>query len=420
MGILPDDYLTNVTKKGYLKDAEKKANPNQEVEKAEDSRLESYLRICMSGFVTVYWSDAATTLEEIRQSHATLVYTCHLCFLASAILMLIGAIAANFPSTTPCKMGFAGLGAWIAFIFALGTFHLQTFKAHLEPIHALLSMIVSSYFLTVFWGVCAQDPVVLHVIAKWTVWVISRPVDLLCYIVSELGKRLDMEAVVTCYTSLKEYLPSYPPFLPEDFLSANKGYLQGNQEDEQIKQNRLEKYFSLCLSGITTLYWGSAAGMIMQMHKTHAAVAYSCVMYSLIALLLIFVGVIAASFPSSTPCKMGFAGLGAWQALIFIVATYHLATFKLHLEPKYSIGTMCASSLILSILWAIAGQDPIDFLCFSNISYAAVVGVVTVFIGYFAISRVDGKKFARAWDSLHSLEETRLSKQLWSHGIHKQ
>ncbi|XP_062182027.1 uncharacterized protein LOC133886292 [Phragmites australis] len=374
MAILPDDYLTDVTKKGYVKEMEDQGKSQEEVAKAENCRLKGYLSICLSGVTTVYWSGAIATLMEMNKTQPTETFCLVLYLLVSLILMLVGVAAATFPSITPWKMGFAGLGSWQAMMFVLVTFHLATFKLHLKPMYSWISMVISSILVSTFWGICAQDPLVLHVLAKYVVWysfqIAYGVFQISLFLISWLAKPCNCVKpltyrVVAMYQATRGYLPVAPPFLPNDFLTdvTKKLYEKDNQgkskeEVDKAEDDRLKGYLSICVFGLTIMYWSGAVAMLMEIYKTHPTKAYCFVMYFVFCLILMLVGVAAATFPSTSPCKMGFAGLGAWNAMLFIVTTFHLATFKLYLEPIYSLISLIISSILVSIFWGIAAQDP--------------------------------------------------------------
>lgn len=131
--------------------------------------------------------------------------------------------------------------------------------------------------------------------------------------------------------------------------------LQGEKEEG----TRLKAYLSMCISGITTLYWTGAAAILLDLNNTNSSEAYSFVLYSLFSLTVMLISVIIATFPTTAPVDIEFAGLGAWQAAMFVIATFHLATFKLHLEPRHFWISLIVSSILFSVFWGVSSQDPL-------------------------------------------------------------
>lgn len=107
------------------------------------------------------------------------------------------------------------------------------------------------------------------------------------------------------------------------------------------------------------LYWTDAGSMLTKTHQNHPIVAYVGVIYSLVVLLLNLAGVAAATFPSTTPWAMGIAGLGSWQAVLYVLATFHFSIFKIHPKPWHCSISFFVSASFVSIFWGIYAQDPV-------------------------------------------------------------
>ncbi|CAM0151755.1 unnamed protein product [Urochloa decumbens] len=158
MAILPDDFLMDIMKKGYEKEIENKNKTVEEAAETRATRLKGYLSICVSGLATLYWSGSLPVFKETHQTHPNLAYIGVVYSLVVVLLNLAGVAAAYFPSTTPFPLDIAGLAAWQSMISVLVNFHVATFIVHPKLISSIISMFVSLFIITVFWGMVAQDP----------------------------------------------------------------------------------------------------------------------------------------------------------------------------------------------------------------------------------------------------------------------
>ncbi|TVU26232.1 hypothetical protein EJB05_28769, partial [Eragrostis curvula] len=383
MGILAHDYLAGLTTKNYIKEMEKENKPKEDVEKEEIRRIKGHLSICLSGMTALYWSSAADMLIKMHSTEATTAFLMTLCFLVGVLFMVTGGITATFPDSAPCKMGISGLGAWFSLVFTLASFHLGTFALHNDAAYSIISMVMCFAIITVFWGAVAQEPVVLHVFAKLAVWCMCRIVDYVVQFVSFLKRCLAEKGhwiyplalkVVAGYHLARDYLPDSPPFLPDDFLDGvtKKNYEKGyhGKSKEEFEEGRLTEYLASCFSGLMSMYLGGAIATVVELNETHPYEALLFTIYFTVALVVMLTGVVAATFPSTCPCKMGFAGFGALQAVQFIVATFHLATFKLYLKASYLWISLIVSLSSICVFWGAIVQDPL-------IIVASQIGVMT-------------------------------------------
>ncbi|CAL4985391.1 unnamed protein product [Urochloa decumbens] len=364
MAILPDDFLMDIMKKGYEKEIENKNKTVEEAAETRATRLKGYLSICVSGLATLYWSGSLPVFKEIHQTHPNLAYIGVVYSLVVVLLNLAGVAAAYFPSTTPFPLDIAGLAAWQSMISVLVNFHVATFIVHPKLISSIISMFVSLFIITVFWGMVAQDPNVLHALSKYVVWTFCKLYDLL---ISRLKEAIDFSPVTqiiasVCHT-VRGYLEFTPGFLPAEFMAdiTVKGYLKGKtkEEIEKAEDSRLSSYLSMCISGVGTLYWTGAVAMLLELNKTHPTESYSFLLYSLFSIVVMLLAITASTFPSTAHGKMEFSGLGAWQAIMFAISTYHLATFKLHPGPVYFWISISVSSALSCVFWGITSQDPL-------------------------------------------------------------
>ncbi|OQU83051.1 hypothetical protein SORBI_3005G068000 [Sorghum bicolor] len=73
-------------------------------------------------------------------------------------------------------------------------------------------------------------------------------------------------------------------------------------------------------------------------------------------------GLTAASFSNSTPLPLATAGLGAWAAYIYMLATFHVASLSFHSNVEECGYSMIISSIAVTIHWTYSTQDPLVFL----------------------------------------------------------
>ena len=124
------------------------------------SRFASYKALCMWGLGSLFWGTVTGVLSDIEPKPSWIEYVyihAVICF----VLLLNGAVASSFPDTALLAPFMAGLGSWQSLILFLGTFHVASLKYNNYLNECLYSMITSSTFVTVYWALSCQDPLVI-------------------------------------------------------------------------------------------------------------------------------------------------------------------------------------------------------------------------------------------------------------------
>ncbi|KAG2560706.1 hypothetical protein PVAP13_8KG084484 [Panicum virgatum] len=135
----------------------------------------------MSGLGSLFWGTVTGVLSDIEPKPSWIEYVyiyAVICF----VLLLNGAVASSFPDTALLAPFMAGLGSWQSLILFLGTFHVASLKYNNYLNECLYSMITSSTFVTVYWALSCQDPLLLNVLVKLVLWVIGLLVYVICFI----------------------------------------------------------------------------------------------------------------------------------------------------------------------------------------------------------------------------------------------
>ncbi|CAO2141138.1 unnamed protein product [Urochloa humidicola] len=149
------------------------------------------------------------------------------------------------------------------------------------------------------------------------------------------------------------------------------------QTTPEAIQKRLEGYHKICLYGLgSSVFMGVATGVLYNMQKMHSDWVHWGSICFVICLVLMLNGLSAASFPSSTPLALGTAGLGAWTAYVYMLATFHVASLKFHSHVEECVYSMILSSVVVTLHWGYSSQDPLIFLVLSKL----VLWLVTLIV----------------------------------------
>ncbi|XP_034593473.1 uncharacterized protein [Setaria viridis] len=187
--ILFQDFfsLGTITTKNY--ETDEMQRPAEERATLEANRFSGYQKIILAGLGTMFWGTATNVIAHLEKKlvsaenladwvHYSLAHWVSNSFIYGAfalVLMSLGLCASTFPSSSPLAAGMAGLGGWQAFVFTLGTFHMASLKYYSNTEECFYSFLGAFAVITVYWGFAAQDPLLLHIVAKSILWVISLP-----------------------------------------------------------------------------------------------------------------------------------------------------------------------------------------------------------------------------------------------------
>lgn len=122
---------------------------------------------------------------------------------------------------------------------------------------------------------------------------------------------------------------------------------------------RYEGYQKICLYGLGSVFWGAATGVLSNIQAQHPTWIFWGSIYFVVSLVLMLNGLTAASFSSSTPMALATAGLGAWTAYIYMLATFHVASLSFHSNVEECGYSMLISSIAVTIHWTYSSQDPL-------------------------------------------------------------
>jgi len=120
-----------------------------------------------------------------------------------------------------------------------------------------------------------------------------------------------------------------------------------------------EGYQKICLYGLGSVFWGAATGVLSNIQAQHPTWIFWGSIYFVVSLVLMLNGLTAASFSNSTPLPLATAGLGAWAAYIYMLATFHVASLSFHSNVEECGYSMIISSIAVTIHWTYSTQDPL-------------------------------------------------------------
>lgn len=135
----------------------------------------------------------------------------------------------------------------------------------------------------------------------------------------------------------------------------------GNATKKQLeadRNTRLRGYLRFSSLGFGAMCWGGATKVLDHAKDKHPEHVSYCVIFLAFAFLSQLIGLIAATFPKTCPWSFFFAGLGAWQSAVFVLAIFHLNVMEYYTELRFAEYSMIATSAVLSFYWSIGPQDP--------------------------------------------------------------
>ncbi|KAL6870835.1 hypothetical protein ACP4OV_014683 [Aristida adscensionis] len=128
-----------------------------EVRKSErNRRFKVYRLICFSGVALMLWGDKSV-LDKLNHFNNISPYVWSLYFTVALVCMLLGAIAASFPDSSPCAMAVSSNGVVQTFVYMIVSFHLKIMEFYAKEEYMLASMALSSAFFIIFWCFCSRD-----------------------------------------------------------------------------------------------------------------------------------------------------------------------------------------------------------------------------------------------------------------------
>lgn len=128
-----------------------------------------------------------------------------------------------------------------------------------------------------------------------------------------------------------------------------------------MRRAKLRGYFAICMLGLGTMHWGGAQKVLDHMNKGEGnkELVNICVRFLTFSFNCSLLGLTAGTFHTTAPWALFFAGLGAWQSFLFLLALFHLETRKYHLEESHANYSFYMSALLFSLHWSYAAQDPL-------------------------------------------------------------
>ncbi|CAD6257776.1 unnamed protein product [Miscanthus lutarioriparius] len=162
-------------------------------------------------------------------------------------------------------------------------------------------------------------------------------------------------------------LKAVEDFLFRDFLSrtrftTNYYDMDSQQRTSEALDKRFKGYQKLCLYGLGSVFWGATTGVLSNLQDKHPDWIFWGSIYFVLSLVLMLNGLTAATFSSSTPLALSTAGLGAWTAYIYMLATFHVASLQFHSNVEQCAYSMIIASIAVTFHWSYSSQDPLVLL----------------------------------------------------------
>ncbi|KAL6868209.1 hypothetical protein ACP4OV_015054 [Aristida adscensionis] len=130
-----------------------------------------------------------------------------------------------------------------------------------------------------------------------------------------------------------------------------------DEEAEKAKTKRIESYMSLCLCGLTSMYWKDSNALLKKLYDQDKKLGSAGAVCMTISLLSMILGLTASTFPKTAPYVTAISAHGALHAILFIVTSVHLEIFEMY--PKdivfISWGISCGLS---TLYWSMSAQEP--------------------------------------------------------------
>ncbi|TVU26243.1 hypothetical protein EJB05_28780, partial [Eragrostis curvula] len=177
----------------YITKEYERIGQDNTIEKVKDvqmRKLKGYLALCMFGLGSIHWGGGEKVIEHLGKDFAD---QCIRFLTVLYFLGLVGATAGTLPDNALWPLFFAGLGAWLSFIFALALFHLETRRHYINPEHARYSFCIYSVMFSLYWSHAAQDPLPLHTLGKILLSIARGIFFILRFLYHEYGFGLQKE-----------------------------------------------------------------------------------------------------------------------------------------------------------------------------------------------------------------------------------
>ncbi|PUV26688.1 hypothetical protein GQ55_J004000 [Panicum hallii var. hallii] len=155
--------------------------------------------------------------------------------------------------------------------------------------------------------------------------------------------------------------PSPGTLTTKDYEKAD--LRKSKEEREESKTDRFAGYQKLCLFGLGSMFWSSVTGVLAEIEKKAEPqwknwTGYYFI-YSAVALLLMLVGLAASTFANSCWFAPSLAGLGALQAVIFVLGAFHIDSLKYHSNVDQCLHFMIGCTVAVIFYWGWSIQDPL-------------------------------------------------------------
>ncbi|KAL6868214.1 hypothetical protein ACP4OV_015059 [Aristida adscensionis] len=98
------------------------------------------------------------------------------------------------------------------------------------------------------------------------------------------------------------------------------------------------------------------------------------IMFLTVAFVCALVGLAAGTFYKSFPWAKVFAGLGAWQSFLFVLALYHIEIKQYYKLQDDALTSWFVSMLVVTTLWAFGVQDPMFLHSIGKLGVVVVYG----------------------------------------------
>lgn len=136
---------------------------------------------------------------------------------------------------------------------------------------------------------------------------------------------------------------------------------------------RFAGYQRLCLFGLGSMFWSSVTSVLADIEQKQKDnpdwknwTGYYFI-YSAVALLLMLVGLAASTFTDTCWFAPSLAGLGALQAVIFVLGAFHIDSLKYHSNVDQCYHFMIGFAVAVIFFWGWSIQDPMPLHIISKL-----------------------------------------------------
>lgn len=127
---------------------------------------------------------------------------------------------------------------------------------------------------------------------------------------------------------------------------------------QKLKESdkRMEAYKALCLGGLTSMYWKDTTAVLNKVKMISGPFASVLSEGFAISQAGMLIGLVASSFPKSSPWSIAAASNGSLFAVLFNIAAFHLEIFEF-LPSTVLLISWILFSVAFALYWCVGSQD---------------------------------------------------------------